>query len=86
MQKDKIWFNSIEFNSQPKLQKSDFGILEQVLYESLKSKNFNPQGRVIKDYTPRILFLSVAPNTIFLQQNLKTTITISFLGFFVVLQ
>ena len=64
MQKDKIWFNSIEFNSQPKLQKSDFGILEQVLYESLKSKNFNPQGRVIKDYTPRILFLSVAPKNI----------------------
>jgi hypothetical protein len=64
MEKDKVWFNHIDFNSQQKLQKNDFGILEQVLYESLKSKKFNPQKRVIEDHTPRILFLSVAPKNI----------------------
>ena len=42
MEKEKIWFNHIDFNLQPKLQKSDFETLEQVLFESLKSKNFNP--------------------------------------------
>ena len=64
MEKEKIWFNHIDFNLQPKLQKSDFETLEQVLFESLKSKNFNPQNRVIEDHTPRMLFLSVAPTNI----------------------
>lgn len=64
MQKDKIWFNHIDSNSQPKLEKSDFEILQQVLCDSLKSKKFNSKGLVIEDHTPRMLFLSVAPSNI----------------------
>ncbi len=64
MQKDKIWFNHIDFNSQSKLEKSDFKILQQVLYDSLENKKFNPKKLVIEDHTPRILFLSVAPKNI----------------------
>ena len=64
MQKEKIWFDHIDFNSQPKLEKSDFEILQQVLCDSLKDKEYNPKKLVIEDHTPRMLFLSIAPKNI----------------------
>jgi hypothetical protein len=40
MEKEKVWFNHIDFYSQPKLGKADFEILQQILYDSLEKKKF----------------------------------------------
>jgi len=64
MQEEKIWFDRIDFNLQPKLTKRDFEILQQVLWDSLQKKKYNPKKLIIEDQTPRIVFLSVAPRDV----------------------